>query len=156
MNDGCTIRKTIRLDSDLYRSDGAYFITICTKDRKKMLSKIHRVGDDAHIVPTAIGRLAEKYIRSIPGIDKYVIMPNHIHMIIRVADGPMWASAPTQPIPSRIRSFKTLVTKELGESIFQRSFYDHIIRNQADYDDIYRYIEENPLRWELDELYNNG
>ena len=80
-------------------------------------------------------------------------MPNHIHMIIRSADGPMWASAPTQPIPSRVRSFKILVTKTLGTSIFQRSYYDHIIRNQADYDDVYRYIEENPMRWEQDELY---
>ena len=153
MNDGYIIRKKIRLDNDLYSRDGAYFITICTKDRKKILSEIRRVGDDAHIVPTPIGRLVEKHLQSIPGMDKYVIMPNHIHMIIRIADGPMWASAPTQPIPSRVRSFKILVTKTLGTSIFQRSYYDHIIRNQADYDDVYRYIEENPMRWEQDELY---
>ena len=52
-----------------------------------MLSEIHRVGDDAHIVPTPIGRLVEKHLRSVPDIEKYVMMPNHIHMIIRVAVG---------------------------------------------------------------------
>ena len=148
-----SIRKPIRLKEYDYTTDGAYFITICTKDRQKILSEIHRVGDDAHIVPTPIGRLVDGFIQSIPGIDKYVIMPNHIHMIIRIADGPMWASAPTQPIPARVRSFKTLVTKELGTSIFQRSYYDHIIRGEQDYRDIWQYIDNNPARWTEDDLY---
>ena len=146
-----TERKAIRLQEYDYSENGAYFITICTKDRAQILS--HIVGDDAHIVPTPIGRLVDKYIQSIPGIEKYVIMPNHIHMIIRIDNGPMWASAPTQSIPSRIRSFKTLVTKELGVSIFQRSYYDHIIRGEEDYRDVWQYIDGNPARWREDDLY---
>ena len=147
------IRKPTRLPDYDYATAGAYFITICTKDRKKILSTIHPVGDDAHIVPTPIGRLVDKYIQSIPGIEKYVIMPNHIHLIIRIADGPMWASAPTPSIPSRIRSFKTLVTKDYGENIFQRSYYDHIIRGEQDYRDVWQYIDQNPARWMEDDLY---
>ena len=141
-------RKANRLADYDYSQNGAYFITICTQDRKKILSQI--VGDDAHIVPKPYGRIAEKYIRNVPEIEKYVIMPDHIHMIIWLDGGAMWASPPTNKIASIVRSFKTLTTKELGESIFQRSYYDHIIRNQEDYNQIWEYIENNPLKWLLD------
>ena len=144
-------RKAIRLKEYDYTTPAAYFITICTKDRKPTLSRI--VGDDAHIVPSDYGQIVEKYLRTIKGIEKYVIMPNHIHMIIRIDNGPMWASAPTQSIPTLVRSFKVLVTKELGQSIFQRSYYDHVIRGERDYRDVWDYIETNPLRWQEDEYH---
>ena len=86
-------RKNIRLTDFDYNTPGAYFITICTQDRKPLLCEI--VGDDAHIVPKPFGYVVEKYIRSTPEIEKYVIMPDHIHMIIRLTDGTMWASSPT-------------------------------------------------------------
>ena len=81
------------------------------------------VGADAHIGPctelTDWGSIVETYLLRIPGIDTYVIMPNHVHMIVRIesGDGPMWASAPTQSVSDRIRSFKTLVSKQIGVSI---------------------------------------
>ena len=146
-------RKEIRLKEYDYSENGAYFITICTKNRKSILSKIESVGDDAHIVPSDYGQVVEKYLQTINGIEKYVIMPNHIHMIIRIDKGPMWASAPTQSIPTLVRSFKVLVTKELGQSIFQRSYYDHVIRGEWDYRDVWDYIETNPLRWQEDEYH---
>ena len=65
----------------------------------------------------------------------------------------MWASSPTQSVPQLIRSFKTLVTKELGEQIWQRSYYDHIIRDEADYLRIAEYIQNNPARWREDRFY---
>ena len=102
-----------------------------------------------HIRLSETGRIAERYLKTIPGIDKYVIMPNHIHLIIRI-DGPMWASAPTKSIATYIRSFKILVTKEVGRSIFQRSYHDHIIRGDRDYEMIWEYIENNPAKWEED------
>ena len=139
---------------------GAYFITICTKDKKCILSKI--VGDDAHIVPqnklSRTGEICLKYIRNINNVyenatvDKYVIMPNHIHMIITI-HGTMKASSPTINTENIIRSFKTMVTKELGNSIFQRSFHDHIIRNDEDYKKVSEYIGTNVLRWESDCFY---
>ena len=150
-------RKQNRIPEYDYSQTGAYFVTICTQDRQKILSSI--VGDDAHIVPKTYGMIAEKYIRNVPEIEKYVIMPNHIHMIIRLDNGSMWASTPTdcQPQHNRIsnivRSIKVLVAKEIGESIFQRSYYDHVIRNQRDYEEHINYICKNPLRWKIDELY---
>ena len=144
-------RKRTRLGNYDYSQNGAYFITICTQNREKILSQI--VGDDAHIVPKPYGHIAEKYIRNVPEIEKYVIMPDHIHMIIRLDKGSMWASTPTSAkgnrISSIVRSIKTLTTKEIGRAIFQRSYYDHVIRNQADYDEIWTYIENNPKSWRL-------
>ncbi len=140
-------RKQNRLRDYDYGQNGAYFITICTKDRKQNLCDI--VGDDAHIVPKQYGTIVERYIRNVPEIEKHVIMPDHIHLIIRIENGAMWASPPTNKVANIVRSIKTLTTKEIGESIFQRSYYDHVIRNQQDYDEIWQYIENNPAKWRL-------
>ncbi len=156
-------RKPIRLKDYDYSTLGAYFITICVKDRKQILSKII-VGDDAHIVPinqlTNIGQVCDKYINNINtiyenvSVDKYVIMPNHIHLIISLY-GTMRASSPTKNIENIIRSFKTMVTKEIGKAIWQRSYNDHIIRDEKDYQKIWEYIDTNVLRWEKDCLYTS-
>ena len=65
----------------------------------------------------------------------------------------MWASAPTQSLSQLIKSFKILVTKELGQPVFQRSFHDHIIRSEADYLRIWQYTDTNPATWENDCFY---
>ena len=160
-------RKANRIQGYDYSQNGAYFVTICTKDRKRILSAI--VGDDAHIVPKPYGKIVEKYICNVPEIEKYSIMPDHIHMIIRLDNGSMWASTPTNTdlnqcvradahirpknrVASIIRSIKVLTTKEIGEPIFQRSYYDHVIRNQQDYNEIWEYIEGNPLKWAMTKL----
>ena len=147
-------RKPNRLKNYDYSSQGAYFITICTLDRKCILS--HIVGGDALIAPqtnlTHFGEIAREYIESMPGIDKYVIMPNHIHLLIAI-DGPMKASAPTISVPNLIRSFKVLVSKEIGQSIWQRSYHDHIIRDEEDYLNHLQYIENNPAKWSKDKYY---
>ena len=144
-------RKPNRISEYDYSQNGAYFVTVCTKDRKKILSDI--VGDDAHIVPKPYGSVAEKYICNVPEIEKYVIMPDHIHMIIRLDDGTVSSSfpandcKPNRNVSSIVRSIKTLTTKELGVAIFQRSYYDHVIRNQQDYNEVWEYIENNPRKW---------
>ena len=107
------------------------------------------VGDDAHIVPKKYGLIVEKYIRNVPEIKKYVIMPDHIHMIIHIDNGTMWASSPTKKVGNIVRSLKILTSKEIGKSIFQRSYYDHVIRNEQDYNEIWDYIESNPMKWIL-------
>ena len=153
-------RKKLRLENYDYKSYGAYFLTVCTTDKKHILGKI--VGGDAHITPhielSAYGITVKKYIKNIKGIDAYTIMPNHIHLIIRVgfdSDGTMWASSPTQGIPQLIKSFKIMVSKECGKTIFQRSYYDHIIRDEKDYMEKLNYILSNPLKWADDEYYSD-
>ena len=83
-------------------------------------------------------------------------MPDHIHMIVRIENGSMWASTPTNKISNIVRSIKTLTTKEIGKPIFQRSYYDHIIRNQEDYNEVWEYIENNPQKWLLTHKTQNG
>lgn len=154
-------RKPTRLKGYDYSTAGAYFITICVKNRKELLSKII-VGDDAYIVPknqiSNYGSICDKYINNINNkyenvtVDKYVIMPNHIHLIIFL-HGTMKASSPTKNIKDIIRSFKTMVTKEIGTSIWQRSYHDHIIRDTNDYQKIWEYIDTNVQRWDKDCFY---
>ena len=147
-------RKPNRIPDYDYSLGGCYFVTICTQNRAHMLS--HIVGDDAHIVPKPYGQIVEKYIRNAPEVEKYVLMPDHVHMIIRLKSGSMWASTPTSArcqqhnrVSGIVRSIKTLTTKEIGTPIFQRSYYDHVIRNQQDYNEIWEYIENNPRKWAI-------
>ncbi len=162
-------RKVLRLPKYDYSAPGAYFITVCTQDRRCILSHI-AVGADALGGPllnlTETGKIVEKYILSsdrIGGlhVDKFVIMPNHIHLLLRIdglfagADGgPPRASAPTYAtIPSAIGALKRLVHREVGQTIFQRSYHEHVIRGEADYREIWRYIDTNPAKWVGDRYY---
>lgn len=156
-------RKHPRLKEYDYSSNGAYFVTVCVKFRRNILGRI--VGRDALIPPlvelTNLGEITKKYIENINSkylgvcLPKYVIMPNHIHLIVHIhndtEDGGMRASRPT--LNTVIRSLKTLISREIGFGIWQDSFYDHIIRNENAYLQIWQYIDENPYKWQSDEYY---
>ena len=157
-------RKHPRLKDYDYSQNGAYFITVCVEKRRPILSTV--VGRGDHTPPqvelTACGRVLDKYIRGIEGayksvsVDKYVIMPNHFHLLISIAapdnaHGGVWSPRPTAQ--TVLRSLKTMVTKEIGRPIFQTSFYDHIIRDENDYLTRWNYIDTNPARWAEDEYY---
>ncbi len=156
-------RKPTRLKEYDYSTNGVYFITICTKDRKCILSRI--VGDGVLDVPKVVlseyGRIVCKHLEQISNhydylnIDNYVIMPNHMHILMNVcANGMSRTPSPTNNvISSFISTLKRFVNKETGVNLFQRSFYDHIIRDECDYIEHYTYIENNPSKWDSDELY---
>ena len=151
MKENLPQRKNLRIKDYNYSQEGCYFITICTKDRKCILSN---VGVDAHIDPkielTQTGKIVKKYIENFNfkskniKVNEYIIMPNHIHMIIEL-NGSMWASTPT--INRIVSTLKILVTKELKHSIWQRNYYEHIIRNENEYLEILDYINQNPHKW---------
>ena len=158
-------RKPNRLAHFDYNTAGAYFITVCTQSRKSILGKI--VGGGAFDAPTvqltSAGKTVQQYIESgnhIPGVsvDKYVIMPNHIHLILLVdqaaADGMLKASSPANAvIPHFVSTFKRFCHRDVGEKFFQRSYHDHVIRDEADYQKIWQYIDSNPVRWQEDCFY---
>ena len=165
-------RKELWIKQYDYSSTGAYFITICIKDRQCILSNIIKpvgVGafDDPKIRLTKIDKIAEKNLLSsekISGekIDKYVIMPDHIHAIIildsdkytKRQNGLSRAPTPTnEMLPHIVSTFKRFCNKEIGDNIFQRGYIEHIIRDREDYETRVKYIYENPLRWYYDELY---
>ena len=146
-------RKLNRLEDYDYSQNVAYFVTICTQDRKPVLGTI--VGD-GFPVPNQIGEIAEEYIRRISEkysevtVDRYVIMPDHIHILLRI-DG---TGNPSPTMGNVVGWYKYQVTKQVnllrnmpGEKLFQRSYYDHVIRNQQDYDEIWQYIENKPRKW---------
>ena len=138
-------RKKLRLADYDYSKEGFYFLTVCTRERKQILSEI--VSDDTErrvkVKLSPLGTIVQSFIETIPGIDKYVIMPNHVHLIVHKTNG--------KSLFSDIRSFKSLVTKRIGVSIWQDSYYDHVIRNREDYLEKWRYIDENPAKWAEDE-----
>lgn len=154
-------RKPTRLKGYDYGTPGAYFITICTKDRKEILSKII-VGEGLCALPqniiTPIGQDVEKTIQYINNnyigikIDKYVIMPNHIHLIIILDDSGGCGNPPLQNVIGQLKSY---TTNKFGDILWQRSFHDHIIRGEKDYKKIWEYIDTNPLKWEKDCFYND-
>ena len=151
-------RKHPRLKGYDYSQPGAYFITMCTQNRQRILSRVC-VGPDAligpHVKLTDLGRLTDEAVRSAEKaysnvkIPYYVIMPDHVHlMIVITADGPMGASGPTTG--TVVRSIKTKVSRAAGKSVWQAGSFDHIVRNRDDYIQICEYILTNPARWAED------
>ena len=171
---GLPQRKGTRLRNFDYSTTGAYFITICVRDRMRILSEIvspnltiksnandftsvgEGLGPPA-VRLTKIGKIVEQQLILIEKryynltIDEYIIMPDHIHilfMLRNVAGG----ASPSPTVHDVICAFKSLTSrickKQFGiEQIFQRSCADHVIRDRKDYEIKKRYIYENPMKW---------
>ena len=168
---GHSDRKLNRLQNYDYSRNGLYFITICTKDRIPYLSEIYDVGNAALGLPnirlTDIGKIVNNNILKINeiykyvSVEKYVIMPDHIHMILFVSDydvengGRPRAASPTKSVNLIINGLKTISTKQIGFSVWQRSFHDHIIRNEKEFLEICDYIDNNPINW-VNDIYNQN
>ena len=163
-------RKLTRLKGYDYSTPGAYFITICVKDKKQLLSKIivgTGVLDCPQNILTSYGEIAKKHIVNMSDfyenikIDKFVIMPNHIHLLIQIletdkSNGPSGTPVPTNSLIAQfISTFKRFCNKEYGTNIWQSRSNDHIIRGEKDYQKIWEYIDTNPLKWESDCFYND-
>ena len=160
-------RKYTRLNNYDYSSSGAYFVTICTQNRKCILSDIVGRGLAPAVTNgiryTKFGLIAKKQLLLLNDrypnltVDHYVIMPNHIHAILILHNETAGAS-PRPTIMDIICSYKSLTMRECRKNgfdgkLFQPSFYEHIIRNRRDYEELVKYIYENPNRWYYDKLY---
>ena len=164
-------RKINRLRNYDYSSCGAYFVTICTKDRKNIFwdkNQPNLVGEAIslphNIKLSVYGQITEDAIQAISEhyshveVNRYVIMPNHIHLILLILyDGGRLIASPTDDTKPTISTIagqmKRYVSKEIGMPVWQRSFHDHIIRDRQDYEDISKYIYENPAKWQEDCFY---
>lgn len=151
-------RKKNRMSGYDYSLCGAYFVTICVKNKEQLLWRnaetIVRVEE---IILTDYGRIVEKYINEINfcyscvSVSKYVIMPDHIHLIVCISpsveqyEKGRLVAAPT--LSNVIGQMKRAVSKEIGFSIWQKTFYDHIIRDERDYMEVCKYIDENPMKY---------
>ena len=154
-------RNPNRLTDYDYSTPNAYFLTICTENRKNLFWKnVGAIIDRPENVPlTNLGCLVRQCIIEIPmhypkiSVDNFVVMPNHIHLLLQIhtdADGRSLI-APT--ISTVVRLMKGTVSKQAGFSVWQKGFYDHVIRNDKDYQSIWNYIQGNPSKWTEDQLY---
>ncbi len=150
-------RKLIRIDNYDYSTAGAYFITICTANRARIFWDSHR-GElclPANIPLSDIGIIIDKEIQKMNTIypavcvDKYCIMPDHVHLIISIHADESGRPQVAPTISRVMKQFKGSITKQIGKSIWQKFFYEHTVRNQQDYDEIWEYIENNPLKYLL-------
>jgi REP element-mobilizing transposase RayT len=156
-------RKQIRLRDYDYSQNGYYFVTVCTRDRKDFFGDIKEGKANLN----RYGETVNQCWRDLPrhyrncSLDSFVIMPNHVHGIILIDNGEVVGNGlkpfPTHGLPEIIRGFKTFSSRKINEKImiynrfqWQKSFYDHVIRNERSLENLRQYIMYNPLKWELD------
>ena len=161
-------RKPLRLKYYNYSEVGIYYITICTFNKEKTLCSIDEkicdinfdeVEFEKYIKYTDIGLICKEAIDNIHTnyknitVDSFAIMPNHIHMILSVE------SNEEIKISQVVSYFKSYVSREYNKKtkkkndIWQKSFYEHVVRNDDDYKRILEYVVYNPMKWKLDEYY---
>ena len=153
-------RKSPRIPGYDYSTNCAYFITVCTYEKKQLFGSIGADSISARMVERTFLETIQKYDNVKSHV--YVVMPNHFHAIIQIERADM-ESAPT--ISQIIQSFKRYSTVEyiklvnenklprFDGKVWQRSFHDHVVRGEKDYLEIWNYIEGNPSKWEEDCFY---
>ena len=164
------VRKYPRLKGYNYSQSGSYFVTFCVRDRHALLGRVVSTGDQnrSTVELTDLGIEVQQSIEYIQTddrgveISKYLIMPNHVHMIITLtgcAPGiAVGHGSPTlQSLVGRIKSYTAKRWNEMCYTdhltFWQRSFHEHIIRNKSEYLAICQYIDDNPAKWSEDEYF---
>ena len=150
-------RKSIRLKGFDYSQPGYYFVTICTHKKNCILGRVidnSMVLNDLGLVVNNHWQWLGKYYDYVE-IDKYVIMPNHMHGIIIIGDNNSHESK-RKPLSDLISLFKAKCTRDIRMAfgqpmtqLWQRGYYEHVIRNEKELSEIRKYIEINPLKWSL-------
>ena len=157
-------RKKIRLSEYDYASNGAYFVTVCSENKRHIFGYVVGAGHPAgpYVELSHIGKIVDKNIQAIPNVypnifvDAYAVMPNHIHLVLRI-DKPYGRAgqcpAPTVALPKILSALKSLSSREAGKAIWQRGYYEHVCRDYNDYIACCQYVLDNPAKWAEDEYY---
>ena len=161
-------RSSIRLKNYDYSQPGAYFVTICTQNRSCLFGEINEgellLADPGRMIAMWWLELSSKFPTA--SLDSYVVMPNHIHGII-CTDNEMdsitgQGAHAGAPLPTVIQWFKTMTTNAYIRGVksgsfppfegklWQRNYYEHVIRNERELKSIRLYISQNPAKWHLD------
>ena len=156
-------RKPNRLENYDYSQEGSYFLTLCTHNRQNLfVLEKSRVGNDLCVVPPLQNEIIHKWIKETENkfenikFEKYVIMPDHLHFIVNITERHIGRSLrdimqffKTMTTNDYIKNVKNGKLKPFDKKLWQKSYYDHIIRNQDDYNEKWDYIENNPLKYAL-------
>ena len=147
-------RKRNRLEAYDYSQGGAYHVVICTDGRKCILSEVYDAQDTQKLRLFPLGKLVEQAILAIPEhyptveIVRYSVMPNHVHLLLRLS-----TEKDNPAVPWVVNQLKGAVTRKSGIKVWQKGFYDQVIRTEADFRAIGEYIEYNPAKWKTDDYY---
>ncbi len=141
-------RKSNRLKNYDYSSNGLYFITVCANDMECLFGYVDM--ENNMIILNDDGKRVNFYIQKIDEVDNYIIMPNHIHFIIRLDK-----DRNNKSIQRIISGFKRAVSMDFGYSPWQKSFHDHIIKSDEEYANIWNYVENNANKWKDDCFYRD-
>lgn len=161
-NPGILHRRSLRLKGYDYSQAGAYFVTICVHEKKCLFGEV--IGSKMEV--NEIGRRVQMVWDGLPAhypyvaTDAFVIMPNHVHGVIAIRAGLKPAPTKRHGLSEIVRAFKTFSARQINEfrntpgaPVWQRNYYEHIIRNDEDYNRIAEYIATNPQRWRDDSLH---
>ena len=158
-------RKHVRLKKYDYSQNGVYFLTLCAKDRAPIFSRIVGRGllDAPEVQLTEVGRCVQNAMIYLmerdPAIqiESAVIMPNHVHILLRIQAGDCGASRRPRPtemrVPKFVSSLKRYTNRLCERPLWQTSYHDHIIRDENDFLSHWTYIDQNPARWAEDEYF---
>lgn len=134
-------RKRLRLPEYDYAKPGAYFVTICTHPRRPLFGTV--VGADVpigpHVALSHCGGVVDGCIGEMPSVATHIVMPDHVHLLVRLEAG--------ATLPMVIRWLKRETARRCGTPLWQRGYYDHIIRSETDFLETWTYIQANPTRW---------
>jgi len=158
-------RKVNRLPYYDYSQNGYYFVTVCSFNKQHIFGEIIKCDKESvgaalcrpHMHLFEIGKIVseeiERFSEPYEGTEviKYVIMPNHIHMVIAINDGASGRQGAAPTLAAMVGQFKRVVSMRIGISIWQKGFYDHIIRSQTNFEKIWEYIDFNIDNWHKDE-----
>ena len=152
-------RKPNRLTDYDYSTPNVYFLTVCTQNKRNLFWKNpHATILNPQDIPLSHwGQLVANAIANIPSrypavsVDCYVIMPNHVHMLLCIHQPSENANISAKTVSTIMNQWKGFVSKQVGFSVWQKGFYDHIIRCEADYIEKWKYIAENPMKRTEDE-----
>jgi putative transposase len=150
-------RKQLRLSGFDYSTVGAYFVTICTRNRQLLLGEVV----DGELTLNVMGEAVKVAWNDIPNhftgvaLDAFVIMPNNVHGILLLTDIVGAEACPARcgharTLPMIVGSFKSTASRQIGNRIWQRSYWERVLRNEDELNRCRAYIDKNPLRWPTD------
>jgi putative transposase len=165
-------RRSSRLPAFDYSQAASYFLTICVQDNRPLFGRVF----NGEMALDAFGKIADSCWREIPNhfagikLGRHVIMPNHMHGIIvlhgrvrsvatdALSNTRAFGTLEAKSIPAVVRSYKSAVTKLVRKTtgnahlrLWQRNYYEHVIRDEDDFRATSEYIRLNPARWKFDE-----
>ena len=148
-------RKQNRLTEYDYSTPHAYFITICTNNRRNLfgMNTGAIIHDPKEVKLSKYGMIVDASIKEISkhypavSVDNYAIMPNHVHLLLQIHTDCGGRSMIAPTISTVVRLMKGSVSKQVGFSVWQKGFHDHVVRNETDYQEIWKYIAGNPIKW---------